>query len=51
MRSKQSILDIEGTITNDTYNYFTKKVKTRQEGFMNTYIFDNNQDKTNEKIQ
>lgn len=29
MRSKQSILDIEGTITNDTYNYFTKKVKTR----------------------
>lgn len=29
MRSKQSILDIEGTITNDTYNYFTKKVKTK----------------------
>ena len=29
MRSKQSILDIEDTITNDTYNYFTKKVKTK----------------------
>ena len=29
MRSKQSILDIEGTIINDTYNYFTKKVKTK----------------------
>lgn len=29
MRSKQNILDIEDTITNDTYNYFTKKVKTK----------------------
>ena len=29
MRSKQSILDIECTITNDTYNYFTKKLKTK----------------------
>lgn len=29
MRSRQSILDIESTITNDTYNYFTKKVKTK----------------------
>lgn len=29
MRSKQNILDIEGTIINDTYNYFTKKVKTK----------------------
>lgn len=29
MRSKQSILDIEDTITNDTYNYFIKKVKIK----------------------
>lgn len=29
MRSKNKIMNIESNIVNDTYNYFTRKIKTR----------------------